>query len=193
MMNSTDTVTAVLASMIRRATLSAMVRRRTLASCLNFMGSLQNSDTAAGKPPDEKLRQNPEDDCDAEQDETDIDQGGHVEAVRSFRKLAGDLARHAVDRIKQRGEHLESISADQSDGHGLADGPAQSKDDGADQADPRVRKNGLPDGLPLVAPSANMASICERGTARSRSREIAVMIGVIMIARMIPAARTPTP
>jgi len=45
----------------------------------------------------------------------------------------------------------------------------------------------------LVAPRASAASRWLRGTARRTSREIAVMIGRIMIARMIPDARIPMP
>jgi len=38
-----------------------------------------------------------------------------------------------------------------------------------------------------------MPSICGRGTVNNISREIAVMIGVIMIARMTLPDKTPTP
>ena len=44
-----------------------------------------------------------------------------------------------------------------------------------------------------VAPSASAASFCDCGTVANVSRVTAVMIGVIMIARMRPAVMKPSP
>ena len=44
-----------------------------------------------------------------------------------------------------------------------------------------------------VAPSASAASFCDSGTVANTSRVIAVMIGVIMIARMRPAVMNACP
>ena len=116
-----------------------------------------------------------------------------VEVADGLGELVGDRGRDRGAGRQERGGDLVRVADHEGHRHGLAERAAEAEHDAADHADPRVGDHHLADHLPGRAAEAVGRSLSTGGTVSNTSREIEVMKGSTMMARIRPAVRTPMP
>ena len=134
------------------------------------------------------------DDRDHQQDQAERDQARGLQPDRRLVERRRDLGGDRLRLIEQTRRDVLAVPDDHRHRHRLAERAAKAEDHRADDARPRVRQHRLRDRSPSASPRApSIASRCGSGTAAITSREIATIVGRIMIARITPAENSPMP
>src|SRR5580704_3273535 len=104
--------------------------------------------SAAGDGPDHETGDSVDDNGDEEEREADLDQRAEIDVGGGFGELSGNHAGQGVGGGEEGFADVGMIADDHGDCHGFAERAAETKHDGADDADARVAQDADANHLP---------------------------------------------